>query len=371
MKSTPRILVLYEGDPFVGTRGGDVYSQHLLTRLNEQAELVVVNRDTLGIRGVATGTEYANAMKKYLADTKWRSGVLLDGSSFYVMSETNRMLKAEGWGPIVSVLQEWLPAREQTLRARQHLMRYMLRFVHSVDAHVAVSNWLKQRLVRLGVSSRNIDVARPGVPATCFESAAAAVRTPSAVLRIVSAGVYHPSKGQLLLVEALGELAKSNPTGLRNFRVDMYGAMPSDSDGYVKRLRQRISELQIGTAVHLHEQIEQAQLWEIFGTSDVFTFMANGEGLPLVVLESMLHGCVPVVSRGSPMVELLAGGKFGMGVAPNPAAVASALETIRLRLVTDQSWSTDIARVARVTTLRWNEAVDACAKYILARMGIE
>src|SRR4051812_31036955 len=60
MESTPRILALYEGDPFAGTRGGDVYAQHLMTRLRKHADVVAVNRETLGLRGTVTGVEYAN-----------------------------------------------------------------------------------------------------------------------------------------------------------------------------------------------------------------------------------------------------------------------------------------------------------------------
>ena len=371
MKSTPRILVLYEGNPFAGTRGGDVYVQHLLTRLGEQVEIIAVNREKLGLRGAVTGAQYANAMKSFLADKTWRSPVLLDGSSFYLMAETTRMLKQEGWGPIVSVLQEWLPAREQGLRMRLHLSRYMFRFVHTVDAHVSVSSWLKKRLTRLGVSSRNIDVARPGVPVACFQSAATTVRPPSPVLRIVSAGVYHPSKGQRLLVEAMGELARRKPDELNQYRVDMYGFISPDSQSYVVKLRERTAELRIGSAVHMHEQIGQAQLWETFGASDVFMFMAEGEGLPLVVLESMLHGCVPVVPLGTPMVELLDGSNFGLSVAPNARAVVAALETVRRRIMSQPLWPSEIAAQAAATTLPWPDAVEACAGHVLARMKIE
>jgi len=370
MKSTPRILVLYEGDPFAGTRGGDVYAQHLLTRVRAQADLLVVNRQTLALRGRVTGAQYASTLKGFLADQTWRGPVLLDGSSFYQMTDSTRILKQDGWGPVVSVLQEWLPAREQTLRGRLHLTRYMYRFVHSVDAHVAVSNWLKRRVQNLGVAGRNIDVARPGVPDACFQSAATARRTASPTLRIVSAGVYHPSKGQLLLVEAMGELAIRAPGALRHYRVDMYGAIPADSQAYVQELRRRISELRIGTAVQLHEQIGQAQLWDVFGTSDVFTFMASGEGLPLVVLESMLHGCVPIVPTGSPMVELLDGDRFGLSVRPKASALATALQATRSRLLSAPTWPSEIAGHATATTLRWPEAVNACAGYVLARMGV-
>lgn len=370
MKSTPRILVLYEGNPFSGTRGGDVYAQHLFTRLREEADIVVVNRETLGLLGTVSGTDYAKTLRKFLANETWRGGVLLDGSSFYLMTETTRMLKREGWGPIVTVLQEWLPARERTLRLRLHLTRYMLRFVHTIDAHVAVSNWLRRRLKLLGVAGRNIDVARPGVSVSCFESATTVVRRASPITRIVSAGVYHPSKGQLLLVEAMGELAKRVPNALNEYRVDLYGDMPPQSDSYVQRVRQRITELGLTAAVHLHQHISQTQLWEAFGSSDVFTFMAEGEGLPLVVLESMLHGCVPVVPHASPMVELLDGGKFGVAAALNPRGLATALESVRRRLRVQPHWPSDIAQQARSTTLRWPDAVNACAGHVLTRLGI-
>ena len=371
MKSTPRILVLYEGDPFAGSRGGDVYAQYLFTRLRQQAELFVVNRQTLGLRGAVTGVQYAERLKEFLGGTPWRSPVLQDGSSFYVMTETNRMLKQTGWGPIVSVLQEWLPAREPTFRLQLHLTRYLFRCTRTIDAHVAVSHWLKQRLRRLGVPGRDIDVARPGVAAACFQSAAAAVRPAASVLRVVTAGVYHPSKGQLLLVEALGELLKRTPDAARQFRVDMYGAMLADSTAYLQKLRERISELGLSNVVRMHQQLEQVQLWGVFGASDVFAFMAQGEGLPLVVLESMLHGNVPVVPRGSPAVELLGGGAMGVAVRSNPVALASALESLRQKLSAHPAWPSEIASAAASTTLQWPDAVDACARHITARMGIQ
>ncbi|MGV3710962.1 MAG: glycosyltransferase family 4 protein [Gemmatimonas sp.] len=366
---TNHILVLHEGNPASGTRGGDVYWQHLFAELSATHELVYANREALGITGVVTGAQYATALERYLRDVKWRGAVLHDGSSFYSMTESNRMLKRHGWGPIISFMQEWVPARQDSFRMRLHLNRYMFRFLHSVDAHVAVSQWLRDRIRHLGVSGRRVDVARPGVPDACFESALHVHHVPSPRLRVISAGIYHPSKGQHVLAEAMGLLAARDPQAREHYEVNMFGAINATNQSYFDRLRERVRELALTDNVLLHGHISQQELFAAYAGSDVFAFTASGEGLALVVIESMMHGCIPVVARDSAMVELLGGGKLGVAVDHSPEALANALERIRNQLRIQSDWPVKVAQGARAEALTWTQAARACADRIRARIA--
>ena len=365
-----KLVTLYEGEQTSGVRGGQVYWQRLLAHLEPDFDIITANRKALGVEGVVSGREYAAAVQRFLGEKSFRGPIVHDGSSFYQMVDTNRMLRKNGWGPIINFLQEWVPAREPSFRMRLHMSRFMLRFVHGVDAHVAVSDWLKQRLVRIGVPPSRVDVARPGVSEACFESARKSTRSSSPTLRVVTAGLYHPSKGQSLLVEALGIVAEKSPQRLSKLRVDMYGSIPEGPNrDYYDGLHARIGQLGLGSVVELHGHTSQQQLWDTFGQADVFAFMAQGEGLPLVVMEAMLHGCVPVIPSGSPMEPLMKDGRFGSAIKPKPAALASELMRIHERLESNRGWHDDIARAGYDETLDWDEASEACANFIRARIG--
>src|SRR5262245_31019981 len=99
-----RILWLHEGNPFRGTRGGDVYWQHLTTHLRNSVDVVAVNWAALGLTSRVSGQEYAERVAAYMKPLGWRAPILHDGSSYYWMYETNRLLRREGFGPIVSFM---------------------------------------------------------------------------------------------------------------------------------------------------------------------------------------------------------------------------------------------------------------------------
>ncbi len=145
----------------------------------------------------------------------------------------------------------------------------------------AVSERVKDHLVRLGVSAKNVEV----IPVAQDVSALlerTIVSTP-AVTRLVAPCRFVPQKGLDMLLESV-RLLKSQ--GI-SFQLSLIGAGLLEA-----RLRSRIESLDLADRVLLMPWKDQEQLWQ---DADIFVLSSRYEGWGRTIVEAMSAG-VPIVT---------------------------------------------------------------------------
>jgi len=133
---------------------------------------------------------------------------------------------------------------------------------------------------------------------------------------IVAAGMLEPWKGFVDLIWAMKALLKSREAKLIIFGE---GSMRSQLQGL-------INELELQNEVILYGHVENPLKY--FKHADVFALSSYVEGMPNVLIESMMCGCTPV-STDCPTGprEVLQNGKYGYLVpVKDPMAMADAIE---------------------------------------------
>ena len=63
--------------------------------------------------------------------------------------------------------------------------------------------------------------------------------------------------------------------------------------------------------IWLNESLPKSRILEIYTESDVFYFPSHMEGSPLVVLDAIANGCIPVVSYAGSLHEIIENGVNG------------------------------------------------------------
>lgn len=128
-------------------------------------------------------------------------------------------------------------------------------------------------------------------------------------------GRFEPQKAPDVFIEAALRLLALHPT----VQIVMAG------EGRQKdQIAARVAASGQGARIHLLPwQTNPARLMQAF---DIFTLSSRWEGLPLVLLETMALGCVPVSTHVDGCAEVVAPGQGGWLVPPDdPAALAAAL----------------------------------------------
>ncbi len=132
---------------------------------------------------------------------------------------------------------------------------------------------------------------------------------------VVTVGRYMVEKNQLLLLDALAELAPRRP----RLRALIVGYGPLEDE-----LKARIATLGLQDVAEITG--ERHDVYDLMHAADCFALSSDREALPLVVIEAMKLGC-PVVSTDLLGVrDLVSEGVTGLLVPPrNPSALAAAI----------------------------------------------
>jgi glycosyltransferase involved in cell wall biosynthesis len=203
---------------------------------------------------------------------------------------------------------------------------HRLQYGPTCDAIVAVSNYIRELLVRSGIAPAKIAVIHDGIelPAQ-LPGAAARARArarwglDSAALVIGHLGAFTPEKGQDVLLEALLRLNARAPDGAQLL---LAGEGPERGSPSMTAL--------LGKAeghVRLAGWVED--LASFFAALDLYAMPSRAEGLGSSALLAMAHALPVVASRAGGLPEVVEEGRTGWLVAPDSpddltAAIADA-----------------------------------------------
>jgi glycosyltransferase involved in cell wall biosynthesis len=167
---------------------------------------------------------------------------------------------------------------------------------------IAVSDSLRQALLRLGVRDESIEVLRNGVDMEVFRPyGREAQRTRLGVGTsplIASVGNLVEEKGHDLVLRAAARVPEA--------RVVVVGEGPLRA-----RLGALARDLGIHERVHFVGNMPQAELASIYSAADVLALASTREGWPNVVLEAMACGTPVVAMNVGGVPEILTDGALG------------------------------------------------------------
>lgn len=208
-------------------------------------------------------------------------------------------------------------------------------------AVVAVSEFVKARLIRHGVDPSKIQVIHNGTQVfePMLESRSSVLRScgvPDTAKIILFVGRFAPKKRHDVAVEAFARLYGRCS--------DSYLLLAGETfDGHQQTLEAVQSQLD---RLHVRDRVRCLGFWpnmpRLYSVADIVILPAEDEALPMTVLEAMAAGVAVVGARSGGTPEMIIDGKSGLLVRPGCAdAFAAAIESVlvhdelRARLVSE------------------------------------
>lgn len=188
-----------------------------------------------------------------------------------------------------------------------------------VDRMICVSNSLAGYMTELGHDASKVCVVSNGVEAIHDLPAR---ELPGKTWTIGTMALFRPRKGTEVLLDALAILKK------KNINVVLRAVGPFETPEYEAEVMSRVSALGIGDMIewtgfqtNVNEQLRQMDLFVLPSL--------YGEGLPMVVLESMANAIPVVASRVEGIPEAVRDGVDGLIFEPaDPQDLAQKLESL-------------------------------------------
>jgi len=246
------------------------------------------------------------------------------------------------------------------------LIRPMIRWTLSqADAVIAVSDALKQAMVRLGVDPGKIRVIPNGVDAERFhlmdrQEAKRKLNLSPEIPLLVSVGALIRPKGHLTLIRAFAKIAPRHP-GLKLY---ILGEGPLRSE-----LESLVHQLKLGELVQLPGKRPNHELAQWFNAAELSLLTSEREGWPNVLTESLACGTPVVATRVGGVPEILHSRELGIMVDQTVDSVADGLERALL-----QKWDREaISKQTRTRT--WSavakEVEGVLSEQFRARAAVE
>jgi len=188
-----------------------------------------------------------------------------------------------------------------------------------LDLRVAVSDAVRDRLLKAGIPAQKVRVVRGGVDLDRFRPAPA--HFDREMKQILFAGRLDPVKRPLLLVDIATRLLALRTR--RDFRFLIAGDGPE-----MRSFRKRVSREGLQSLFEFHGHVDH--LPPLFSASDVVILPSRAEGIPLVVLEALACSRPVVASNVGAIGEVLTpdcGVLIDVGRS-EAAAFAGALDTL-------------------------------------------
>lgn len=167
--------------------------------------------------------------------------------------------------------------------------RWLYRRLHEMDAVVTVSELGRQRLIRkIGLDASRIHVIPCGVEIPSMPS----MQKHDDLIRVLCVGRMVPKKGQKIVLQAFGRIARSHPSVCMEFVGD-----GPDLAG----CQEWVASHNLADRVVFHGARDQAFVFERMAAADVFVLHSvtaedgDEEGLPVALLEAMARA-LPVLS---------------------------------------------------------------------------
>lgn len=184
------------------------------------------------------------------------------------------------------------------------------RCLQSVDAMICVSGSLREYMLEIGHDANKLYVVRNGVPSA---KSLPKRDLPSATWTLGTMALYRPRKGIETLLEAL-KLLKENGVDVQLRAVGGF-----ETEQYENEVKQLANQLGVenmivwtGFQTDINAQLQRMDL---FVLPSLF-----GEGLPMVVLESMAQGVPVIASNVEGIPEAVRDGIDGSIFEPGSAA---------------------------------------------------
>ncbi len=154
------------------------------------------------------------------------------------------------------------------------------------DLYMATSEFMKERLVKIGIDKKKIEVVPNIVEFKPVK------RKKNKIPHILYVGAYLKSKGPQLLIEALRKVNKE-------YRCNFYGS------GYLKDyLLKKVKEYNLN--VQIHDPVPKEKMPEIYASHDLVVVPSLvGEAFNRVVVEAKAAGCEVIASDVGGMRELV------------------------------------------------------------------
>jgi glycosyltransferase involved in cell wall biosynthesis len=207
----------------------------------------------------------------------------------------------------------------------QSLRQGVLRqFLAEVDHIVAVSEWLRQTLLRNGVHEKNVSLCRHGVTQTGLHAAPSDKPKSRSVKKIAYIGRLNEAKGAHVLIDAMLH-SPEIPV-----RLDIYGIVQEGSaERYDERLRDKAKNddrIRFFGQLPNHEVPHRLRDYDALAIPSVWL-----ETGPLTVYDAFVAGIPVIGSRRGGIAELVTDEIDGLLVEPDDvSAWAAALERICL-----------------------------------------
>ena len=220
-------------------------------------------------------------------------------------------------------------SRDSTRRVRNWVNQQVERLAmrHAVQL-ITVSHSLADHVASLGISREKISVVHNGVPTTIHIDQ----RTPPPkTWTLGSVALFRPRKGIEVLLHAMAQLRDAG----NDIRLRAVG--PFETPEYETSIKQLVKEL------HLEDVIDWVgftqQVDQELGKMDLFVLPSLfGEGLPMVILESMAAGTPVVATKVEGVTEAI---KHGInGLIAEPEDSISLAEQIQGAISGQYHWQT-------------------------------
>lgn len=252
--------------------------------------------------------------------------------------------------------------------ARRHGAGHFLWYTHKgVDRRLrraveVVDKVFSASRESMRVETDKLVVTGHGIDLDHFDAAGAAPEHPS---RLLAVGRLTPAKDALTLLEALAALRAEG----RAVSLDWAGgALAPGDEQYVQRVRARISELDLESAVRLLGPVPYARIPDYYRDATLLLSASRTGSLDKVVLEAMACGRPPVTS-GEAYPPLLASlGEEARALSFPPGDVTAL--TGRVGALLDRSQVERDALGARLRSIvREDHEVDALMGRLVREMG--
>ena len=195
------------------------------------------------------------------------------------------------------------------------------RLAACLDAVIVPAERPAQALLGRGFRRETMEIIPWGarsIPYSVDPEARDRLGLPAGAPIIVCLANFTPTKGQAVIVDAMGALAARFP----GIRAVLAGDGPE-----LPAMRERAVSRGVAASVVFPGSFKEP--WDLLRAADVFVLASDIEGLPLVVLEAMSQGVPVVATDVGGMPEAVIDGETGLLIPPrDPAALTAAITRI-------------------------------------------
>jgi len=191
--------------------------------------------------------------------------------------------------------------------------------------HIAVSEWLRQQLVRRGYPAARVDVCHNGVDVDRIGERVRLLRAEESIRHRLGLAPSGPVLGMFAMFRArkgadvlLRAFAVSQARRAGAMLILVGGSYPGPGRPYVDELRDLAEALGLGASVRFTGFVPDVMPW--MAVTDVAILPSLfGEGLPMALLEQMAAG-LPTIATASPGIEEVLR-ETGAGLMVRPGSV--------------------------------------------------